>query len=478
MSKSSILLIIITFAWAFNLTEQGQGQDHTITSDNNTNNLKLSATTTNDSSNKTVQHNKQEVPSTACLFEEPSLKSFIFVVIFILIFLVGFCGNCIAFVVILISKPLRAIPSNLFLAALTLSDIGAITFIIPVRLDAYFHSGNFCFTKDVCRMFNITDSLFHVASMSHLYLIAVERFVAVCNPFFYQRCVSTKTTLVCIISTWIYAVVWACLSLFDWENPMNSSTYILEKPIKRLCLINNKPFYHVSYFTVYIIPLMIMGLLYLSILRIALKQARVIKSLSVVCKQNDDNESERKSRKQQKEVRATKTLAIIYGSFVICWLPVSIISITAKYYPNKYINFRLKQPVLFEIIFSTFVKVLPTLNSALNPFLYIMFNKKFQHELNKLYNAYGRPTPSPSSLSRLVGAGVGSDTTINPSTIGRKATFLEINQYNEDSNYKHARYLRPSIVKYEKNKDGGPIENDNNDGNQHDSEVVSIAPIN
>lgn len=465
MFSRPIIATVIMILWVIAL-------DGAILRTNNddTNRLELpTSPTTNNSSNKTQKHKKEEL-SIACRFKGPSLKASVFVTIFVLIFLVGFFANFIALTVIIISKPLRTMPTNLFLAALTVSDIGAIVFIIPIRLDTYYHSGNFCFTMDVCRMFNIADSLFHVASMSHIFLIAVERFVAVNNPFFYQRFISIKTTFICIISTWTYALTWACLSLFDWEHPMNSSSFIMERPSKRLCLINNRPFYHVSYFTVYIVPLVIMGLLYLCILRIALKQARVIKSLSIVFKQDGDGGA--KAINQQKEVRATKTLAIIYGSFLICWLPVTIISITSKYYPNEFRNFRLKQPVLFEFIFSTFVKVLPALNSTLNPFLYIVFNKKFQHELKKLYKVYGRPTPSPSSISRLFGVDGCSDTTNGPSSkMHRKTTFLEISQEQQHSEYKKEIYLKPSLVKYVKNKD---TQKENHDCNQNDCGMVSI----
>ena len=468
MISKSIIEMIITIIWIFALTKNIDGVNPTTKNDNNV--LQLRTSTTNNSTN-TIQQLKQENYSNACQFNKPSLKSSFFVAIFITILVVGFCGNCTALIVILVSKPLRRMSSNLFLTALTVSDIGAIVFIIPIRLDAYFRSGNFCFTLDVCRMFNFVDSLFHVASISHLFLIAVERFVAVSSPFFYQRFVSLKTTLACIIFTWIYALTWACLSLFDWEHPNSPSTHILERPTKRLCLINNRLFYYVSYFTVYIIPLIIMGLLYLCILRIALRQARSIKSLSVVCKQNNTGSSGGGSNKQQKEVSATKTLAIIYGSFLICWLPVTIISITAKSYPTEYRSFRLEQPILFEIIFSTFVKVLPALNSALNPFLYIMFNKTFKHELKKLYN---RPTPSPLSLSQLVGASGGSDISIRPSTITRNTNFLEISNHNQDLDYKQERYLKPSIVKYEKNKETSM---GNNNYAQRDCDTVLIGTV-
>jgi len=358
-------------------------------------------------SNKTLSHDGR---SGLCAQRDTTFKSKIFIFVLVTIFVVGLGGNMIAIAVITLSKRLRASTTNSFVAALALCDVGAILFLIPIRLDTLFHGRSFCFDEHVCQMFIFTDMWFHICSISHLFLIAIERFVAVNYPFFYQRVVSRAITWVTIASTWIYALVWAFLSLFNWERPSKFTVFIYEANGKHFCLINNRVYVSVTYIVVYIIPLAAMGVLYTSILRVALKQARVIESLSI------NNNQKNGGKKQRKEVRATKTLAIIYGAFTVCWLPVAIISITSRWFPDSYRRFRAENPILSEIVFSLFIEVLPTLNSCLNPFLYILLNGKFRQEIKSLYYKL-RNIPPPMSMD--------SDSSIGHSTaISRANKYL------------------------------------------------------
>ncbi|XP_066936120.1 histamine H2 receptor-like [Clytia hemisphaerica] len=321
-----------------------------------------------------------------CQRKPPSAKDSVFITIFSLIFIVGVTGNIVAIVIIVLSKRLNSMPTNLFVVALAVCDIGAITFVIPIRIDNLFHSHNFCFNAHVCRMFTFTELLFHSASISHLFVIAIERFVAVNYPFVYQRVMNRTFTIMLSLYTWCYALVWACLSQFNWEDPSNRSTWFYEDSRTKLCLVRNRIYFNVSLIMVYILPLAVMGGLYLSILRVALKQARIIESLSV--------HRDQSVKKQRREVRATKTLAIIYGAFTVCWLPVSLISLTVQWVPHKYREFRTDFPKLSEVIFALFIEVLPTLNSSLNPFLYLFFNKKVRQEMQSYYERFRNISPT------------------------------------------------------------------------------------
>ena len=352
-----------------------------------------------------------KLDKTACRYQKPRTKNLIFIILLLLIFVIGMCGNCVAMAVIIMSNRLRAIPTNMCVAALALSDVGAIVFIIPIRIHGLFYGRNFCFGIVVCHMFTFADTLFHTASISHLFLIAVERFVAVSSPFVYQRLVSKRAVWACIAATWAYSAVWACFALFDLEHSQHSSK-IVERPGRRFCVTHNTIFYNVVFFAVYLIPLFVIGVLYTCILRIALKQARIINSLSVVRHKPEEEdavigriEGKRDTiRKRKSEVKATKTLAVIYGAFTVCWLPLALITITSKWFPRSYKQIRLGEPVIFEVFFVTFVDVLPALNSCLNPFIYIILNRKFRFEVKLLYHKYQRQNMSPVTLATSTGA--------------------------------------------------------------------------
>ncbi|CAG9562632.1 unnamed protein product [Danaus chrysippus] len=75
-----------------------------------------------------------------------------------------------------------------------------------------------------------------------------------------------------------------------------------------------------------------------------------------------------------RERRAARTLGIIMGVFVVCWLPFFVLYVVIPFcssccYSNKFINF---------------VTWLGYINSALNPLIYTIFNMDFRRAFKKL----------------------------------------------------------------------------------------------
>ncbi|XP_066933986.1 adenosine receptor A2b-like [Clytia hemisphaerica] len=308
-----------------------------------------------------------------------NLRTVLYIILLVFVFIVGIVSNVLAVCVILTSRSLRQYPTNLLIASLNLCDIGVILCNIPLRADQLIYdNGSFCFDIHACRFFHVTDLLFHVSSISHLFVIAIERCVAVRAPFFHRYSVTSKTILKVACMTWTYSALWTGVGMFNWENPSLETIMIISLD-KRYCLLNNKLYHIVILIVIYLIPLILMAVMYSLILRsVTRHQKRMAQNATptqtpMMQQRNRHNQHVRKH-----EENLSKTVTILYGTFVICWLPTTITVLTHQLCPECWVSFKAEYHTLNDILTTTFIIVLPNIHSCLNPFIYIIFHEKFK----------------------------------------------------------------------------------------------------
>ena len=83
---------------------------------------------------------------------------------------------------------------------------------------------------------------------------------------------------------------------------------------------------------------------------------------------------EKKKLMAARERKATKTLGIILGAFIVCWLPFFIISLAIPICTSCWFH---------QAIFDFFTW-LGYLNSLINPIIYTMSNEDFKQAFHKL----------------------------------------------------------------------------------------------
>lgn len=88
---------------------------------------------------------------------------------------------------------------------------------------------------------------------------------------------------------------------------------------------------------------------------------------------------ERQRISLSKERRAARTLGIIMGVFVVCWLPFFLMYVIVPFCPSCCPSRRL----------INFITWLGYLNSALNPVIYTIFNMDFRRAFRKLLGMPG-----------------------------------------------------------------------------------------
>lgn len=345
-------------------------------------------------SNSTL--NQTAIPTTgskAYLCEEKTERDFILQTAFlILIMLVTFLGNFMVCLIVYLHRRLRTV-TNFFIVSLAVSDLLISVLSVPFRIHQTLHNGIWCLGYELCLTWILTDLTCACASICNLAAISVDRYIAIVHPFRYHSLMTTRAGWVVIGIVWTYAITWAALSTFNWTD-FGAPHFFTEYTCRKM----DKIFYTVATAMDFYVPLLIVLIMYGFVFRVAMNQARAVASLQPVANRaNRDARGRRFSINIVKEVKAAKTLAIVIGAFVICWLPFFTFLLVSLW------KIELLQPPQVSVetlkgLRGTFLYVLPTINSTLNPIIYAMFNREFRAAFSRLLQrTFGGPCTRTNS---------------------------------------------------------------------------------
>ncbi|EDO49367.1 predicted protein, partial [Nematostella vectensis] len=278
-------------------------------------------------------------------------------------------GNSLVCLAICLDHRLRN-STNWFIASLAVADLLYGLIGLPFRIVQT--SGTRVFTLNECFLWIWADMVCAAASIANLAVISVDRYLKITKPFQYHIRMTHKRALLAVVAVWIYSAILASLSIMPW--PGAKGVHLFEQSCTNL----NQVFYTVANIVAFILPLLILVLNYVMVYVEALKQFRKMKILTVAtqCK-----EEKRKQRSVIRDFKATKTLAVVLGTFTICWCPFFILFTVTQYRPLVLFSL---PPGWREFVFYMTYCVLPNLNSACNPFIYAYFNSEFRRAFRKI----------------------------------------------------------------------------------------------
>uniref|UniRef100_A0A672F583 G-protein coupled receptors family 1 profile domain-containing protein n=1 Tax=Salarias fasciatus TaxID=181472 RepID=A0A672F583_SALFA len=271
-------------------------------------------------------------------------------------------GNTLVCAAVIKFRHLRSKVTNFFVISLAVSDLFVAVLVMPWEAvaevtDAWLF-GRFC---DVWIAFDIMCS---TASILNLCIISVDRYWAIASPFKYERKMTHRVAFVMIGVAWTLSILISFIPVqMNWHRAGEED-----------CVANlNRTYAISSSFISFYIPVVIMIATYTRIYRIAQTQIRRIMSLERAAEQAQggghgragDEASLKSSFK--KETKVLKTLSIIMGVFVFCWLPFFVLNCTVPF---------CDPPCVSDTTFTVFVWF-GWANSSLNPVIYA-FNADFR----------------------------------------------------------------------------------------------------
>lgn len=294
-------------------------------------------------------------------------------------------GNVLVISSVLKFERLRVL-TNFFIVSLAFADLLVALLAMPFNASIEL-TGKWVFGRTMCDIFNANDVLFSTASILHLCCISMDRYIAIIHPLQYESKMTRTRVAVMLAVTWVSSTLISYI-------PIMSQIYTTPENIKDLAanpqtcfFVVNKVYAGVSSGVSFWIPCTIMVFVYIKIFIEARKQEKFIQSTAVYMQYSDsrlcqtngdlhDGEAQRYERKRMKrEHKAAKTLGIIMGAFVLCFLPFfSWYVITTMCGDNcPY------PPVIGAMLFW-----IGYFNSCLNPIIYAYFNRDFRSAFKKL----------------------------------------------------------------------------------------------
>ncbi|XP_020284454.1 octopamine receptor beta-3R-like isoform X2 [Pseudomyrmex gracilis] len=325
-------------------------------------------------------------------------------------------GNALVIASVRRHRKLR-VPTNRYVVSLAMADllvaVCAMTFNASVELSG----GKWLLGSFMCDVWNSMDVYFSTASILHLCCISVDRYYAIIKPLEYPAIMRTVTVTAMLSSAWMLPAMISFVPIFmGWYTTQMHLNFRQKNP--QICtFVVNLPYAVVSSCVSFWIPGVVMIVMYYKIYKEAIRQRAAVSragSSTVLSKIHARRSSSGSSRHNSRtshqlllqhpsdasnyerplscrtsvaelnvengtsirqqtkswraEHKAARTLGIIMGAFLLCWLPFFLWYLTtslceACYCPDTVVS------VLFWIGY---------FNSALNPLIYAYFNRDFR----------------------------------------------------------------------------------------------------
>lgn len=306
-----------------------------------------------------------------------------------LLILTTLLGNTLVCAAVTKFRHLRSKVTNFFVISLAISDLLVAILVMPwkaaTEIVGFWPFGAFC---NIWVAFDIMCS---TASILNLCVISVDRYWAISSPFRYERKMTPKVAFIMISVAWTLSVLISFIPVqLNWHKAQSGGyielnhTYAGVPPDNCDSSLNRTYAISSSLISFYI-PVAIMIVTYTRIYRIAQKQIRRISALeraaeSAKNRHSSSIESESSFKISfKRETKVLKTLSVIMGVFVCCWLPFFVLNCMVPFCePNESADFPCINPTTFDV-FVWFGWA----NSSLNPIIYA-FNADFRKAFSTL----------------------------------------------------------------------------------------------
>lgn len=295
----------------------------------------------------TITNNNSDTPI-------PLLYSEVTLVIYAIVFIVGFLGNTLAIYVVIRYTKMNTV-TYMYILNLAVADelyILGIPFQGTNSALSYWPYGDF-----FCKLCMTTDSMSQFASNYCLTLMSIDRFLAVVFPIRSAKWRKPKSAKIFSAMVWIvsFLIVLPVPIYSNVQEDFNTCNISWPEPHNLWSIV------FILYTTIlgFFGPLVVISLCYLLIV-IKVRSASVRVGLT-------------KRRKSERKV--TRMVVIIVLVFIFCWLPFFTTNIVNLFYtiPENKTN----AAIYFSLVILTYV------NSCVNPILYGFLSENLRQSFRK-----------------------------------------------------------------------------------------------
>ncbi|KAG8444858.1 hypothetical protein GDO86_009857 [Hymenochirus boettgeri] len=344
-----------------------------------------------------------------------SFSQIILTMIFALITLATLLSNAFVIATVYQTRKLHT-PANYLIASLAFTDLLVSILVLPIAT-VYTVTGKWTLGQIICDMWLSSDITCCTASILHLCVIALDRFWAITDAVEYTKKRTPKRAVVMIALVWVFSISISMPPLF-WRQSKAEEIAV--------CAVNTDHVLYTVYSTVgaFYVPTLLLialyGRIYVEARSRILKQSpkttgkRLTKAHLITDSPGSSSVSSTNSRTPEilsdtgspvyvnqvkvkvsdallekkkimaaRERKATKTLGVILGAYIVCWLPFFIISLVMPI---------CKDACWFHPAIFDFFNWLGYLNSLINPIIYTMSNEDFKQAFHKLINRLKCPS--------------------------------------------------------------------------------------
>ncbi|KAL4235913.1 negative regulation of acetylcholine secretion [Mactra antiquata] len=291
-----------------------------------------------------------------------------------LIIVMTILGNAMVCIAVFNNKKLRTV-SNVFITSLSLADLLVGTIVmIPATLNEIFQ--HWILAKGFCVVWAGFDVMLCSASVLNVCLISLDRYIAIMSPLRYKVLVTYKRSFCMLGAAWGIAIAASFIPLLSGiHNPelpsLTDLTLLTESP---QCLFIPSLIYVLVVSTVTILlPIMVAFVLYYRVSQEAKRQACFVGILITPTNMLLGAKVSNKHIREPFTRKATITLGIIVGAYVVTWTPflvVNIVDAACRCVPAR--------------LFSACVW-LGYCNSLINPIIYPFFMRDFRKVYVKFF---------------------------------------------------------------------------------------------
>ena len=283
----------------------------------------------------------------------------------VIVFIAAVIGNSLVIYIVCAREYMRN-STNILIANMAAADI-LMACIFPYVLKWLYVGTQWFGTvmgTVLCKFFHSTQALSIACSVINLVFISVDRCLVILFPM--RRIVTNRVLKVSLVATWLFALAFAMPLIvvanirleadghydcyeYDWPTAKAQQTYVLSFSIGT-----------------YVIPLIFITIAYVLIgIKLYKRELPGVPT------------PEYQKKAHQTRKKAIMMLVTVVVVFALCWFPLQVREIIIVCCPQTLSLF----PVELEVSLAW----IGVLNSAINPFLYVIFSENFRREFGRIF---------------------------------------------------------------------------------------------